>query len=614
MGAGFLKTSTVNSTSMIKHPAFLASLLLGIGLNLHAKDNFWDSPDAYLGQKPPSEKPVEFAPGMLADPKTIAMDRIAISPDGKDIVYVQNDQWYNLDHAKVKEFRFDGHRWNGPSVVLAHYCGLSFSNDGNSLFFTGENVYEVWQMTRTAAGWGVPTKYIGKPFALYEFLPTLSGNAYMGTNPDKRDAREGRTSVVGEVDAPVEKAAEVRSLGVPLNEPGFNGDFFVARDESFMVVSAKETSDNECELYISYRKPDHTWTNPKSLGPLINDGAAHRWGQFVTPDNKYLFYSHGTSAQDCSIYWVRFDRLLERLRHTNFEPYVRTPIGLKEASAGNAFSFTVCDTTFFDDDANDPLSYSAASASGQALPDWLHFDPATRSFSGTPAQGGAYRVAVTATDPAGAKATCTFSLSVAGKPQEYAARATQDYSTINRSDWSLPETNAVGYAFETYEGSPALVLKRKVMDSKSASIAYPKGLHFKDGIIEFDAASPGGESGYLGLAFRIRDEHRYETLYFRPGSSETANAVQYMPEKKDEFNWPDYEDLKYQSAATLPLKKWFHVKVLVKGRTLTVYLGDQPAPVFVYDDLDASLPEGSVGFWLGNSPSGAYRNLKVSEF
>ena len=81
-----------------------------------------------------------------------------------------------------------------------------------------------------------------------------------------------------------------------------------------MIVSAKETKTNECELYISFRKPDQTWTVPVSLGPKINDGLAHRWGQYVTPDGKYLFYSHGTSAKDCAIYWVRFDTLLKDLR------------------------------------------------------------------------------------------------------------------------------------------------------------------------------------------------------------------------------------------------------------------------------------------------------------
>ena len=81
-----------------------------------------------------------------------------------------------------------------------------------------------------------------------------------------------------------------------------------------MIVSAKETKDFNSELYISFRRTDRTWTIPLSLGPKINQGMAHRWGQYVSPDGKYLFYSYGTSEKDCAIYWVRFDSLLTRLR------------------------------------------------------------------------------------------------------------------------------------------------------------------------------------------------------------------------------------------------------------------------------------------------------------
>jgi hypothetical protein len=81
-----------------------------------------------------------------------------------------------------------------------------------------------------------------------------------------------------------------------------------------MIVSTNETPDYESELYISFRRPNDTWGAPVSLGPGINNGIAHRWGQFVTADEKYLFYSYGTSEKDCAIYWVRFDTLLKKLR------------------------------------------------------------------------------------------------------------------------------------------------------------------------------------------------------------------------------------------------------------------------------------------------------------
>ena len=86
-----------------------------------------------------------------------------------------------------------------------------------------------------------------------------------------------------------------------------------------MIVSAKEQKDYECELWISFHKKNGSWTPPVSLGPLINNGPAHRWGEYVTPDGKYLIYSTGHSPQDCHLAWVRFDNLLARLKKENLK-------------------------------------------------------------------------------------------------------------------------------------------------------------------------------------------------------------------------------------------------------------------------------------------------------
>jgi hypothetical protein len=144
-------------------------------------------------------------------------------------------------------------------------------------------------------------------------MPTQDGKAYVGSDPSAEDARNEITYAFSLLTVSNGVAA-VKSLGRPVNEPGFNGDLYIAPDESYMIVSARETQTYQSELYISFRKSDSTWTAPVSLGPKINDGLAHRWGQYVTPDGKYLFYSHGTSEKDCAIYWVRFDKLLKSLR------------------------------------------------------------------------------------------------------------------------------------------------------------------------------------------------------------------------------------------------------------------------------------------------------------
>ncbi|MBS1503736.1 MAG: hypothetical protein JST32_16820 [Bacteroidetes bacterium] len=190
------------------------------------------------------------------------------------------------------------------------------------------------------------------------------------------------------------------------------------------------------------------------------------------------------------------------------------------------------------------------------------------------------------------------------------AQTKHDYTSIDGAKWIFPKTPGLNCDFDTYQGAKALMLKKNFNSPKGAFIAYPKNLNFKDGEIELDLASTTGQD-YLGLAFRIKDAHHYESLYFRPASSGTINAIQYMPEKKTEFNWWDYEADKYQAKATLPAKTWFHVKAVVNGRQLTVYLDHQLNPVMVYKELDPELKEGSVGFWFGNSAACAYKNLIV---
>jgi hypothetical protein len=294
-------------------------LLLRIADLQGAEPTFWDSPDAYLGQPRPSETPQTFGLGLLADKGTFTMDRIAFSNDGKEIYYVQNDKFFSLEHAMIKTVRYADKKWSSPTVLNQHLYAPTFSVDGNTLYFMRGRPNQIWQSNRTAEGWSIPAIFLEKAYGLYDFMPTTSGRYYVGS-----DAGQGNVADINTykfcVMEPSGATTTIRSLGVPLNEPGFNGDFFVAKDESFMIVSANETPAFECELFISFRRPNDTWSKPQSLGPSINDGVAHRWGEYVTPDNKFLFYSRATSEKDCAIYWVRFDRLLESMRHSSSEP------------------------------------------------------------------------------------------------------------------------------------------------------------------------------------------------------------------------------------------------------------------------------------------------------
>lgn len=100
------------------------------------------------------------------------------------------------------------------------------------------------------------------------------------------------------------------------------------------------------------------------------------------------------------------------VQNVNDAPVVATPIADQIALEDAAFSFIVPAGAFADADG-DVLSFAATRADGSALPAWLTFDAATRTFSGTPAQAdvGALDVRVTASDGA-ASASDIFTLTV----------------------------------------------------------------------------------------------------------------------------------------------------------------------------------------------------------
>lgn len=278
--------------------------------------NFWESDEAYLGQKPPGEIPQVFAKGLLVD-SGIVLSRVAFSKDGKEFYYTFARHWFDINGTGVKRIVFDGKNWKKPEIICTDLSNPTFSIDDKSLYFGGSES-TVWKAERTNDGWTAPVKYLDMPYGLYNFMPTASGNFYVGSNGD-RSNKDDYNAYDFSILTISGKDTVIKSLGAPLNTPGFDGDFYIASDESYIIISANETPNYECELYISFRKKDKTWTKPISLGAEINTGLAHRFGQYVSPDGKYLFYTKGTSETDCNFYWVRFDTLLEKLRKASFE-------------------------------------------------------------------------------------------------------------------------------------------------------------------------------------------------------------------------------------------------------------------------------------------------------
>ncbi|MDZ8089585.1 MAG: putative Ig domain-containing protein, partial [Nostoc sp. DedQUE12b] len=102
------------------------------------------------------------------------------------------------------------------------------------------------------------------------------------------------------------------------------------------------------------------------------------------------------------------------VKNVNDPPEVGNEIADPETTEDTVFNFTFSEDTFIDIDAGDNLSYTATLENGNALPSWLNFNAATKTFSGTPlnADVGILNIKVTATDTALAQISDVFVLTV----------------------------------------------------------------------------------------------------------------------------------------------------------------------------------------------------------
>ncbi len=124
--------------------------------------------------------------------------------------------------------------------------------------------------------------------------------------------------------------------------------------------------------------------------------------------------------------------------NTNDAPVVTRSIGDQSATEDQAWTFSVQDDIFADEDGGE-LAYSAALADGSALPSWVSFDPLTRTFAGTPlnAEVGNVDFKVTATDGDGAAVSATFTLAVANvNDAPSVSQVIEDQSVAQGQAWT----------------------------------------------------------------------------------------------------------------------------------------------------------------------------------
>lgn len=247
----------------------------------------------YLGQTPPGETPMPFAPGIVVSD---GWEYGLVFAPGLQEAYFLRANPETGDHELVLlEQKEDS--WH-KRVVSPRPGQPVFSPDGKTMHL-GRRYKE-----RSGDGWS-DVKVLEAPFdelRIMRMSSSTSGTLYFDTYDENNDAFPIRYSrlVDGKRQAP-------QALDATINTGTYMAHPFIAPDESYLIWDARRDGGHgDSDIYISYRQADGTWGEAINLGDKINtsawEAAAH-----VSPDGKYMFFNRNMnpgSYENVDIFWV----------------------------------------------------------------------------------------------------------------------------------------------------------------------------------------------------------------------------------------------------------------------------------------------------------------------
>jgi len=152
-----------------------------------------------------------------------------------------------------------------------------------------------------------------------------------------------------------------------------------------------------------------------------------------------------------------------------------------------------------------------------------------------------------------------------------------------------------------------------------------KDVTFRDGTIEVELAGQpaagAGEAarGFIGIAFRLQDDGRYEYIYLRPTNGRANDQVR-RNHSTQYSSFPDFDFArsrkeapeKYESYVDLQPGVWTKYRIDVEGRKARLYVHGAEQPCLIVDDMKLDPKQGGVALWVGPGTEGYFSNLKIA--
>jgi hypothetical protein len=195
--------------------------------------------------------------------------------------------------------------------------------------------------------------------------------------------------------------------------------------------------------------------------------------------------------------------------------------------------------------------------------------------------------------------------------------AAQSADRLVGKNVSITQTN--------YKGRSAIQVIANPEAANATSYALIKDASFRDGVIEVDlagqpaAGAPAGARGFIGIAFRIQADGRYEYIYLRPTNGRADDQIR-RNHSTQYSSYPDFDFArsrreaaeKYESYVDLEPGVWTQYKIEVEGRKARLYVHGVEQPCLIVNDLKLDPQDGGVALWVGPGTEGYFSNLKIT--
>jgi len=148
---------------------------------------------------------------------------------------------------------------------------------------------------------------------------------------------------------------------------------------------------------------------------------------------------------------------------------------------------------------------------------------------------------------------------------------------------------------------------------------------FRDGVIEVDLAGQpaagafAAARGFIGIAFRVQGDGRYEYIYLRPTNGRADDQIR-RNHSTQYSSYPDFDFArsrqeapeKYESYVDLQPGVWTKYKIEVEGRRARLYVHGAEQPCLIVNDLKLDPRDGGVALWVGPGTEGYFSNLNIT--